>query len=135
MIGQMRLEKIQKAKRSDVDLTASLQALTGSSNTQFVFEEELRPEWTELHTEDMSDAERQMAEDTWAQSNAIEVARLRSEDTEESYGLCCIHDYLPHEAHEAHDLGLARRKPCSWSSFATRCYFAAALRILAPAGR
>ena len=42
----------------------------------------------------MSDAERQMAEDTWAQSNAIEVAHLRSEDTEESYGLCCIHDYL-----------------------------------------
>ena len=94
MVGQMRLEKIQNAKRSDVDLTASLQALTGSANTKFVFEEEERPEWTGLRMEDMSDEERRMAEDTWAQKNAIEVARLRSEDTEESYGLCCVHDYI-----------------------------------------
>ena len=94
MVGQMRLEKIQNAKRSDVDLTASLQALTGSANTKFVFEEEERPEWTGLRMEDMSDEERRMAEDAWAQNNAIEVARLRSEDTEESYGLCCVHDYI-----------------------------------------
>ena len=82
MIGQMRLEKIQNAKRSDVDLTASLRALTGSANTKFVFEEEDRPEWTGLRLDDMSEEERRMAEETWSQNNAIEVDRLRSEDTE-----------------------------------------------------
>ena len=94
MIGQMRLEKIQNTKRSDVDMTASLQALTGNANTRFVFEEEDRPEWTGLRLDDMSEEERRMAEETWSQNNAIEVDRLRAEDNEESYGLCCIHDYL-----------------------------------------
>ena len=77
MIGQMRLEKIQNAKRSDVDMTASLQALTGNANTRFVFEEEDRPEWTGLRLDDMSEEERRMAEETWSQNNAIEVDRLR----------------------------------------------------------
>ena len=55
MIGQMRLEQIQNVKRSDVDMTASLQALTGNANTRFVFEEEDRPEWTGLRLNDMSE--------------------------------------------------------------------------------
>ncbi len=94
MFGQMRLEKIQGAKKSDAEMTASLQALTGNPKVKFLFEEETCPEWTQLATEDMSEEERRMADDAWSKNNAEELSRLRSDDSDESHGLCCIYDYL-----------------------------------------
>ena len=93
-----------------MDFTASLQARSGSANAKFVFEEEDRPEWIGLRTEDMRDEERQMAEDAWAQNNALEVTRLKSEDSDKAYGLCRIHDYftkhMKHTISALHDANL-----------------------------
>ena len=75
MIGQMRLEKMRGAQRSDADMTASLQSLAGSANIKFVFEKENCPEWTHIATDDMSKEERQMADDAWARSNAKDLDR------------------------------------------------------------
>ena len=75
MLGQMRLEKMQGAERSDAALTASLQSLTGGANIKFVFEPEECQEWTRTPTDDMSKDERQMADDAWSKNNARDLDR------------------------------------------------------------
>ena len=94
MIGQMRLEKIRGAGRSDAALTDSLQSLTAGTSVKFVFEEDETEEWTRILTDDMSKEDRQLANEAWAKNNAQYLEQLKSEDTDEAYGLLCIYDYL-----------------------------------------
>ena len=82
MIGQMRLDRIHQSQRSDVEVTASLQQLSGNAGAKFVFEKDTRPDWTQLFSKDMTEDELTVAKETWDKIRAMlwswNVPRLRA---------------------------------------------------------